>query len=649
MSLIYDALKRAELRRKSTQSSDSPSQGETSTNGENVVLADIEHENPIEASHISAEQISSDEAPVQHLTSLQDNGQHFNEIYQLDAEHVEGIEESIILALKNRNLISDADLSKVQRMHEDKKDISLMSLASRMGIAADTDIATVYAAVLNIPVVHKDTFPQENIASEYISERFLKEQKVMPLAINDEYITIAMSDPMDAESQEAIAMASDREVNLRIGIASEIDTGIDQISADRVSQMDQILDDVTVDDISDEDIDHLKDLASEAPVIRLVNLLIQRAIEQHASDIHIEPFEGQLKVRYRIDGVLKEVESPAKQFAAAIISRIKIMAKLDIAERRLPQDGRVRSRMQGIEFDMRISTIPTMHGESVVIRLLNQQSVVLNLASLGFSAEVRESLEEVLKMPHGMVLITGPTGSGKTTTLYTALNMLNEPNRKIITVEDPIEYQLEGINQIQAKSSIGLTFASALRSIVRQDPDVIMVGEMRDLETAEICVKSALTGHLVLSTLHTNDAASSVTRLIEMRVEDYLLTSTLNAVLAQRLVRVLCEHCKQPVDAPQKFIDDCQKNGLAVDGQTKINISKGCPECGGTGYVGRTCVVELLRLDDEIKKKILDKADAGELQAYAVQMGMKTMYQDGLSKVLEGITTIEEVVRITKE
>ena len=394
--------------------------------------------------------------------------------------------------------------------------------------------------------------------------------------------------------------------------------------------MDQILDDVTVDDISDEDVDHLKDLASEAPVIRLVNLLIQRAIEQHASDIHIEPFEGQLKVRYRIDGVLKEVESPAKQFAAAIISRIKIMAKLDIAERRLPQDGRVRSRMQGVEFDMRISTIPTMHGESVVIRLLNQQSVVLNFASLGFSSEVRASLEEALKMPHGMVLITGPTGSGKTTTLYTALSILNEPNRKIITVEDPIEYQLEGINQIQAKSSIGLTFASALRSIVRQDPDVIMVGEMRDLETAEICVKSALTGHLVLSTLHTNDAASSVTRLIEMRVEDYLLTSTLNAVLAQRLVRVLCEHCKQPVDAPQKFIDDCQQNGLAVDNQTKINVAKGCPECGGTGYVGRTCVVELLRLDDEIKKKILDKADAGELQAYAVQKGMKTMYQDGL-------------------
>jgi len=377
--------------------------------------------------------------------------------------------------------------------------------------------------------------------------------------------------------------------------------------------------------------------------------LIQRAVEQHASDIHIEPFEGQLKVRYRIDGVLKEVESPAKQFAAAIISRIKIMAKLDIAERRLPQDGRVRTRMQGVEFDMRISTIPTMHGESVVIRLLNQESVVLNFESLGFSPEVRGRLEEVLRMPHGMILITGPTGSGKTTTLYTALNMLNEPNRKIITVEDPIEYQLEGINQIQAKSSIGLTFASALRSIVRQDPDVIMVGEMRDLETAEICVKSALTGHLVLSTLHTNDAASSVTRLIEMRVEDYLLTSTLNAVLAQRLVRVLCEHCKETVNAPQKFIQDCQNNNIPVQQDTKICVAKGCTECGGTGYVGRTCIVELLILNDEIKKKILAKADATQLQSCAIQSGMQTMHQDGLSKVLQGITTIEEVVRITKE
>ena len=551
--------------------------------------------------------------------------------------------------LKNKNIVSEADISKVQRMCEEKPDTSFMDMLARMGIASDTDIADVYSQTLNIPLIRKKLFPAESIVEDLVSDRFLKEQKVMPLAIDDKYLTVAMSDPTDMDTQDALAMACDRIVNVRVGIASEIEASIEHLYGDRSSQMDQILDDVTIEEISDEEVDHLKDLASEAPVIRLVNLLIQRAVEQHASDIHIEPFEGQLKVRYRIDGVLKEVESPAKQFAAAIISRIKIMAKLDIAERRLPQDGRVRSRMQGVEFDMRISTIPTMHGESVVIRLLNQESVVLNFESLGFSSEVQTRLEEILRMPHGMVLITGPTGSGKTTSLYTALNLLNEPNRKIITVEDPIEYQLEGINQIQAKTSIGLTFASALRSIVRQDPDVIMVGEMRDLETAEICIKSALTGHLVLSTLHTNDAASSVTRLIEMRVEDYLLTSTLNAVLAQRLVRVLCDSCKSTIDAPQKFISDCERNNISMSGDEAICVATGCSECGGTGYAGRTCIVELLVLDDEIKKKILARSDAGELQKCAIESGMKTMLQDGLSKVLQGVTTLEEITRITKE
>lgn len=647
MSLIYDALKRAEKRRKSTQSQ-APIQSAPEVD---KVVAPVQ---------ILADDSAEPDTPTEFNSGMPENTQsqkdsthnqvnNFDQRVQLEMRDASLIEQSVTEALKNKHIISASDLAKLLRMQDENSDTSLQALITRMGLASDADIASVYAEVLGIPMVTRDAFPGQNIAAELMSERFLKEQKIMPLAIDDDYITVAMSDPADFDTQDAIEMACDRTVSIRVGVASEIEASIDQICGDRSSQMDQILDDVALEEISDEEVDHLKDLASEAPVIRLVNLLIQRAVEQHASDIHIEPFEGQLKVRYRIDGVLKEVESPAKQFAAAIISRIKIMAKLDIAERRLPQDGRVRTRMQGVEFDMRISTIPTMHGESVVIRLLNQESVVLNFESLGFSPDVRSRLEEVLRMPHGMILITGPTGSGKTTTLYTALNMLNEPNRKIITVEDPIEYQLEGINQIQAKSSIGLTFASALRSIVRQDPDVIMVGEMRDLETAEICVKSALTGHLVLSTLHTNDAASSVTRLIEMRVEDYLLTSTLNAVLAQRLVRVLCEQCKETVNAPQKFIQDCQNNNIPVQQDAKICVAKGCPECGGTGYVGRTCIVELLILNDEIKKKILAKADATQLQSSAIQSGMQTMHQDGLSKVLQGITTIEEVVRITKE
>lgn len=615
MSLIYDSLKQAQQKRKSNYEDNAPS---VSSNTEDEFLNVSSHE----------------DNSVSHSSESMDK---------------QSLQEQLIQTLKRKNIVSDSDVANVQRMCDEKPDASFLSLLARMGIASDTDIAEVLSDVLELPLATKAEFPLENITGELISQRFLKDQNVIPIMIDEQQILVAMSDPTDIETQQAISMACDRSVDVKVGIASEITSSIDVLFGDQTTQMDQILDDVALEEISDEEVDHLKDLASEAPVIRLVNLLIQRAVEQHASDIHIEPFEGQLKVRYRIDGVLKEVESPSKQFAAAIISRIKIMAKLDIAERRLPQDGRIRTRMQGVDFDMRISTIPTMHGESVVIRLLNQESVVLNFESLGFSRDVQNELEEVLKLPHGMVLITGPTGSGKTTSLYTALNMLNEPNRKIITVEDPIEYQLEGINQIQAKSSIGLTFASALRSIVRQDPDVIMVGEMRDLETAEICIKSALTGHLVLSTLHTNDAASSITRLIEMRVEDYLLTSTLNAVIAQRLVRVLCEHCKQTQPISQKLIDECEKNHIVVNDQSQFCVAEGCAECGGTGYSGRICIVEVLRLNEDIKKKILERVDAGELQRYAVEHGMQTMYQDGLTKVLQGLTTLEEVTRVTQE
>ncbi len=617
MSLIYDALKQAEKRRKSEDSSNVGAPAEVTPS------APVQESSPVETTHYSDMQTSP-----------------------LD---VDTINELLTQELINKHIISEADVAKVERMCEENTQSSFLTLLSRMGIAGDADIAQAMSNVLGIPLVTKSDYPSENNFGDALSDRFLKEQRVMPLSMTDTVLTVAMFDPTDEDTQDALAMACDRELNIKVGVASEIEAGVDLLFGERNSQMDQILDDVSVEEISDEEVDHLKDLASEAPVIRLVNLLIQRAVEQHASDIHIEPFEGQLKVRYRIDGVLKEVESPAKQFAAAIISRIKIMAKLDIAERRLPQDGRIRTRMQGVDFDMRISTIPTMHGESVVIRLLNQESVVLSFDSLGFNPDVQNTLKEVLRLPHGVVLITGPTGSGKTTTLYTALNLLNEPNRKIITVEDPIEYQLEGINQIQAKSSIGLTFASALRSIVRQDPDVIMVGEMRDLETAEICIKSALTGHLVLSTLHTNDAASSITRLIEMRVEDYLLTSTLNAVVAQRLVRVLCDHCKEPQSIPQTLRDEIISNNIPMPSDAQICVAKGCSECGDTGYSGRTCIVEVLRLDESIKKKILERSDAGDLQRLAIEKGMQTMYQDGLGKVLQGVTTLEEVTRVTQE
>jgi len=392
----------------------------------------------------------------------------------------------------------------------------------------------------------------------------------------------------------------------------------------------------------------LRDLASEAPVIRLVNLLLQRAVEARASDIHIEPFENRLKVRYRIDGVLQEVEAPPASSTAAVISRIKIMAKLNIAERRLPQDGRIMHRVQGKALDLRVSTVPTSHGESVVMRILDRESIVLDFDSLGFDQVLQDGFVKALEIPHGIILVTGPTGSGKTTTLYTALSRINTPERKIITVEDPVEYQLEGVNQIQAKSSIGLDFAHALRAIVRQDPDVIMIGEMRDLETAKIAIQSALTGHMVLSTVHTNDAASGITRMLDMGVEDYLLTSTVNAILAQRLVRTLRPDHTEAVQLLPEVAAELGMNKLVK--QDRYTVYRAVPsQDNPSGYLGRTTILELLIMSDAIRRMVMQHATSGELQKQAVSEGMRTMYQDGLLKCLQGKTTLEEVLRVTQE
>ena len=546
--------------------------------------------------------------------------------------------------LRNEKL-READMVKIKRMQDEASEISFVTMLNRLGVVSDDDIANALGTLLKIPTVNKDEYPSEAVLDGSVSLRYLKESASIPLDMQENKIVLAMADPLDQSVVDAVRIASGKSIEVKIGVLSDIENALNKISGVQSSQMDQIVDEVDAEEITDDELDHLKDLASEAPVIRLVNLIIQKAAEQGASDIHIEPFEGELKVRYRIDGVLQEVESPPRQFAAAVISRIKIMAKLNIAERRLPQDGRIRNRIQGRDFDMRISTVPTMHGESVVLRLLSQESVLLDFQSLGFEPDTKEKFLECLQLPHGMILLTGPTGSGKTTTLYTALSMLNEPHRKIITVEDPVEYQIAGINQIQAKPSIGLTFANALRSIVRQDPDVIMVGEMRDLETAEICVQSALTGHLVLSTLHTNDSTSSVTRLLEMGIEDYLLTSTLNAVVAQRLVRVLCNHCKSET----KISDELNEKLGANINITHAFEPKGCESCHYTGYSGRTCILELLVISDKLRKLILDHADATTLQVSAIEGGMRTMYLDGLEKVSQGVTSVEEILRVTQD
>ncbi len=399
----------------------------------------------------------------------------------------------------------------------------------------------------------------------------------------------------------------------------------------------------------EEDIEHLRDLASEAPTIRLVNQIMQRAVEARASDIHIEPFADELKVRLRVDGILQQIDSPPVRSTAAVISRVKIMSKLNIAERRLPQDGRIPLRIQGKELDLRVSTVPTMFGESVVMRLLDKESVRFDFDALGFEGTPRKRLLKVLDAPFGIFLVTGPTGSGKSTTLYTAMSRLNTETRKIITVEDPVEYQVAGINQIPVKTSIGMTFAGALRAIVRQDPDIIMVGEMRDLETARIAVQSALTGHVVLSTLHTNDAASGVTRLLDMGVDDYLLTSTINGILAQRLVRRLCPECREPFQPMAELAARFLHIADAEGGPIHLYRPGGCHHCNGTGFRGRLVIAEVLVMSDRIRKAVLDHATSTEIHRIAVEEDMHTMYQDGLRKALQGLTTVDEVMRVAEE
>ena len=384
-------------------------------------------------------------------------------------------------------------------------------------------------------------------------------------------------------------------------------------------------------------------------MIRFVNALFQQAVDAGASDIHIESIDKSLKLRLRVDGVLKDVDLPMGGTAVGIISRVKLLAKLNIAERRLPQDGRIRYQLNAKEFDMRVSTSPTIHGEGVVIRLLDRSQIDLDFASLGFDGEPLERFLDVLAQPNGIILITGPTGSGKTTTLYTALTRLNTSESKIITVEDPVEYELEGINQIQVKADIDLTFSNILRSIVRQDPDIIMVGEMRDTETANIAVQSALTGHLVLTTLHTNDAASGMIRLLDMGVDDFLLASTVTGILAQRLMRRLCDHCKQAYEPPQELIEELALEALIEREGGRFYAAKGCEHCGGTGYKGRVAMLEFLSVSETIKKQVMAKSGAVEINKSALAEGMMSMLSDGLQKAARGLTTLEEVVRLTKK
>jgi general secretion pathway protein E len=494
-----------------------------------------------------------------------------------------------------------------------------------------------------------DDYPSAPILETKLSARFLRQAKLLPLAETASHIVMATADPTDRSAIGAVEIALGRPVKLRVAVPAELEGAMDRLYGGESQGVAEIVSEAgAISDGEDADIDRLRDLASEAPVVRLVNTLIANAVERGASDVHIEPFEHTHRVRYRINGSLLEVEAPPKQFHAAIVSRIKILSHLDIAERRRPQDGRINVSTRGRPVDIRVSIVPTLHGESVVLRLLNRDAAALGLDEIAFSRSTAQTIQDLIQEPNGILLVTGPTGSGKTTTLYGILSALNTPDTKIVTVEDPVEYQIDGINQIQVQEGIGLTFATVLRSVLRQNPNIIMVGEIRDSETAEIAVQAALTGHLVLSTLHTNDAASSVMRLIEMGIPDYLVAHTVVGVVAQRLVKRLCPDCREAQPMLPELAERLRISRFGVKGPAKLFHAHGCKTCNGTGAIGRLPIAEAMIVTPAVRGKVLGRAGVAEIERTALQEGMERMADDGIAKALAGEVTLEEVLRVAR-
>src|SRR5438876_5394590 len=519
-----------------------------------------------------------------------------------------------------------------------------------LGAVNEDDVARALAVQQDLPYVWREELPSTVPVLKNVSPKYLRQYRICPITIEGGVLTVASADPLNTivadDLRQATGLTIKFVVSSATGILETIDRNYDGANASALQRIVEGMDEERAPD-GDEDVNHLRDMAFEAPVVRLVNLLVENAITAEASDIHIEPFEDTLRIRYRIDGILYDQEAPPRRLQAAVTSRIKIMAEMNIAERRLPQDGRIRVVLHGRRVDIRVSTVPTVYGESIVMRLLDRSTIFLPLERLGFAPETQKRLERLITLPHGILLVTGPTGSGKTTTLYGALDKINAPDKKIITIEDPVEYQLKGVNQIPVKAKIGLSFATGLRHIVRQDPDVIMVGEIRDLETAEISIQASLTGHLVFSTLHTNDAPGAIPRLQDMGCESYLLSSVLEGVLAQRLVRRICAACRAPYEAePSELVALGLPPG---EWRQPLFHGRGCAECRGTGYRGRVGIYELFVINEDARSLILRKASTGELRRYGPENGMATLREDGWAKARAGLTTVPEVLRVTQE
>lgn len=536
--------------------------------------------------------------------------------------------------LLSRNLITAEDIERALELQKERGD-KIGKILVDLGYVAMRDVLAALSEQLQVPLVQLDGPPAISPETEKLAPRFLRQFRCLPYAIRDQTLTLAIADPLDLETIAAVQQCTGLIVQPALAGEQEILDAIERYFEGQKQEAETELGSG-----ASEDLEQLRDMASEAPVIRLVNATIAQAVEKRASDIHIEPFEKEFRVRFRVDGVLYNQETPPRELKAAIISRVKLMAKLNIAERRLPQDGRIKVKTLGREVDLRVSTLPTLYGESVVMRLLDRSAGdFYDLRRLGFDNRMLERMEYYTSLPHGIFLVTGPTGSGKSTTLYSALKRINQSDKKIITIEDPVEYQMDGINQIHVNPQIGLTFSAGLRHIVRQDPDVIMVGEIRDRETADIAIRAALTGHFVYSTLHTNDAPSAITRLTDMGVENYLLTSSLVSVLAQRLVRIICPGCKAPAE-----------KRMAPDGEeVQTYRGAGCESCFGSGYTGRVGIFELMELNEELRQLIMANADASKLTLAARKNGMRNLREDGWLKVRQGVTTADELMRVTQE
>jgi general secretion pathway protein E len=539
--------------------------------------------------------------------------------------------------------------------HQRERGGRIGEILAGMKVVTAEDVIHALSLQLDLPVVDEiDVTAVDPELVRRIPINFAKQQLVLPLSQTADEVVVAVSDPLNTFALDDVRMLLGQSIRAVLASGQVILDGINRLYDRATNEAEALVDDLEETDLDTlaqelEEPEDLLDASDEAPIIRLVNSLLFQAVKERCSDVHIEPMERDISVRFRRDGILYEILRTPKRFQASITSRVKIMGGLNIAEKRLPQDGRIRIKIAGKDIDIRLSTVPTVHGERVVMRLLDRSAVLLDLNEIGFNESNLRTMNHLIHRSHGILLVTGPTGSGKTTTLYAALTKINTPEVNILTVEDPVEYQLAGIGQIHVNEKINLTFANVLRSFLRQDPDIIMVGEVRDLQTAEIAIQASLTGHLVFSTVHTNDASGAVTRLVDMGVEPFLVASSLVGILAQRLVRLACPHCRQKVRPTEA---EWSELGLRDNGHKRpefVYKATGCPKCFKTGYLGRTGIYELLEVDDDIRQLVLKNVDSGTIKRAAMQKGMLTLREDGADKIVRGQTTLEEVLRVTQE